>query len=102
MTAFHRCLFAALIAASAAAGPAALANGRTEGVIERQAADGVTIYTVDEKPVAETEAAPTINVYTAVQVVILRRNRRLEYYRRALGQRYTGFIKVYAGPQYPF
>lgn len=98
-------LFASLLfAALSIASPSALANGMSDSVERRQAVDGVTVYTVRDEFIAEEEEAPppTINVNTTVKVVIVHRHWRWEQYRRALGQRYTGFIKVYAGPQYPF
>ncbi len=104
MTAMLRWVLTALPVALFAS-PCALADGMSDGVELRQAVDGVTIYTVhdDDEILAEEEAvAPTINVNTSVSVVIVRRSSRWDRYRRALGQRYTGFIRVYAGPQYPF
>ncbi len=96
-------LAVALLLAAGLASPSAFANG----VEAREAADGVTIFTVSyeapEEFAGEAEApVPTINVNNVVKVVIVQRNWRWERYRLALGQRYTGFIKVYSGPQYPF
>ena len=103
MTTNCRCSIAALLAALSIASPSALADDMSDGVERRQAVDGVTVYTVHEEPIAETKPLPpTINVNTTVKLVIVRRHPRWEQYRRALGQRYTGFIRMYAGPQYPF
>ena len=102
MTIIYRCSIAALLTALSIASPSALADDMSDGVERRQAVDGVTVYTVHEEPIAEAESPPTINVNTTVKLVIVLRHPRWEQYRRALGQRYTGFIKMYAGPQYPF
>jgi hypothetical protein len=100
----QHCLFAALLTALSLACPSALANGMSEGVEVRQAVDGVTIYSVRDEFIAEDMQPPaqTININTTVKVVIVRRSARWDQYHRALGQLYTGFIKVYAGPRYPF
>jgi hypothetical protein len=97
-------LLAAFLTALSLACPSAQANGMSEGVEVRQAVDGVTIYTVHDEFIAEDVQPPaqTININTTVNVVIVRRSARWDQYHRALGQLYPGFIKVYAGPRYPF
>jgi hypothetical protein len=100
-----RCLrFAALIAASSLSTTAALANGYSDGVEIRPAVDGVTLYTVHSEPIPENEplTLPPVQINNVVKVVIVEHSSRWWHYRRALGQRYLGFVRMYAGPRYPF
>jgi hypothetical protein len=105
MTAIRYLPLAALLAASSLSATAALANGYSDGVEIRPPVEGVTIYTVSSEPLPEEQPAPpapAIQVNTIVNVVLVERSSRWEQYHRALGQRYLGFFRMYAGPRYPF
>ena len=76
----------------------------TSGIVVTPVAENVTVYTVSPvaSPPAEVvnEAPAVAPVY--ITIVFCHPDWRRWHYERALGQRYTGFIKMYSGNPYPF
>lgn len=81
----------------------ALSAQATDGIVTISAAKDVTIYTVPpvETPPAPVGEAPLVAPVN-ITIIICHRDFRRWHYERALGQRYTGFIRMYSGNLYPF
>ena len=111
-----RSLAAAAVAAGILAWPAspANANGTARSIFQNHPDVRVFAPTplVYEPHVVEPAAAPPVKVVVHVRLDALaldwryRRALAWEYRKdlihRAFGHRYTGFIKMYRGPRYPF
>lgn len=74
-------------------------------VLAAPAAAKVNVIRPPVRPVAEVPAepaAPVIHVRTTIVVNVIPFETRAMVRRRALFQTWSGFVKEYSGPRYPF